>query len=746
MKKYLLIILFIILILPITTNAESVQTGTFNYLPAFEEVAEETYYYSDDYFRQSGTIYNEHLLAMSYNLAISTFEIRNYTYSKALLEEIGFQDIEAQDMIEKPTIDTIGTVIGHKEIDGNNIIVVAIRGEKYDSEWGNNFIVGSEGDAEGFSVTSEKVISRIKTYIANNNLNNIKLWIAGYSRAGAVADLTGVYLNENLGEFNATTEDLYIYTFETPAASISSNKYDNIYVVTNINDMIPRVYPEDWGFNTNGNKIEIGEEQTITTYAGLEEQVEFSEESLQNFNEDFINWLASRLDRETYSDKLEEPVSQLFDIYFGKSDEDRQKLLNFFMEDIKSELLDNQENFKYLKSNAWSVLSHNSDYLYSKISKKVEEIIESLRDVENAQVLTDEEFDIIKNAVSPILRVMGPVLVDDSSYYDGIDYDYYYTYIAEDYSLTDVEMGTKYGTSDGMWYGYDDAFEGNIKNPNNYDLTIYDYGDIFIDAYIEAYINTYNEYYDLGILHMNNLAERGKYDGVRTAYEEGYNAGINGEEANPSPQDFSKEDWMTDEYIEAYNAAYKEEYLKGYEDGLQNQGVEEEFPEDKAFYHFATLLKNVQTIKANHYPQINLQLIHKLDSYYLDYEIVEGANQELVKEEITEDLKVIINGPIEKLIKVQVDDIDCDETMCEIISGSTIVKLKEDFIKTLSSGTHEIKMIYIDKTISTNLYIKDNDEYNPDTADEIIYYIIIFVTSILGVFGSILYKNERLAN
>ena len=87
-------------------------------MPAFEDETEEVYYYSDDYFKESGKIDNEHLLAMSYNLALSTFEIRGYSHSKTLLEEIGFEDFQAFDMKEKPTLDTVGMVIAHKEVNG----------------------------------------------------------------------------------------------------------------------------------------------------------------------------------------------------------------------------------------------------------------------------------------------------------------------------------------------------------------------------------------------------------------------------------------------------------------------------------------------------------------------------------------------------------------------------------------------------------------------------------------------------
>lgn len=69
-----------VLLIPFAVKAESLQTGKFRYMPAFEEETQEVYYYSDDYFSKSGKEYNEHLFSMSYNLALSTFEVRGGEY------------------------------------------------------------------------------------------------------------------------------------------------------------------------------------------------------------------------------------------------------------------------------------------------------------------------------------------------------------------------------------------------------------------------------------------------------------------------------------------------------------------------------------------------------------------------------------------------------------------------------------------------------------------------------------------
>ena len=71
-------ILFSTIYEPIDEN-ESTPTieGTISYIPGFGDPIQQTFYYNDDYFMQSGEIDNNHLLSMSCNLALATFNYKN---------------------------------------------------------------------------------------------------------------------------------------------------------------------------------------------------------------------------------------------------------------------------------------------------------------------------------------------------------------------------------------------------------------------------------------------------------------------------------------------------------------------------------------------------------------------------------------------------------------------------------------------------------------------------------------------
>jgi hypothetical protein len=162
-------------------------------------------------------------------------------------------------------------------------------------------------------------------------------------------------------------------------------------------------------------------------------------------------------------------------------------------------------------------------------------------------------------------------------------------------------------------------------------------------------------------------------------------------------------------------------------------------------YHFATILKNASALIANHYPQENLKFIHAIDSYYAPYNLTEGANQTVITDdEENDNLTFKTNGHLEKFIKVQVDDQDLEKNDYDVKSGSTIVTLKDSFLKTLSAGTHTLKMLYIDNEIETTFQIEKVNTPspgtipneiidNPTTGDKLYLYISLLGLSLLGL-------------
>ena len=101
-------------------------------------------------------------------------------------------------------------------------------------------------------------------YIVDKEIEGeVKLWVVGYSRGGAVANLTAAELSypknvppEVAEKVTWNREDVYGYTFEAPQGTQFINtilkKYNNIKNIRNINDLVTYVAPSNWGFKRFG--------------------------------------------------------------------------------------------------------------------------------------------------------------------------------------------------------------------------------------------------------------------------------------------------------------------------------------------------------------------------------------------------------------------------------------------------------------------------------------------------------------
>ncbi|MGI6606595.1 MAG: LamG-like jellyroll fold domain-containing protein [Peptococcia bacterium] len=247
------------------------KSGIFRY-PGSGRDYSAVYYYDDGYFTKSAYNYNPHLATMSFCLELSacgshdvggSYENKSLN-AQNLLAEIGFSDIETNEWFEvKPTKDSIGAIAAHKTIkDGGKpyeLIALAVRGGGYESEWASNFTIGETGKHQGFSEARDQVLEFLDDYISKNAISgDIKLWLTGYSRAGATANLVAGKIDDGYSFNNCylMRSDLYAYTFETPAGALMSDinnpVYKNIFNIINPNDPVTKVAPAYWSFARYG--------------------------------------------------------------------------------------------------------------------------------------------------------------------------------------------------------------------------------------------------------------------------------------------------------------------------------------------------------------------------------------------------------------------------------------------------------------------------------------------------------------
>ena len=410
-------------------------TNTFKFVTsgaedAFAEKYEQTdrFYYSDDYFAKPSSVTNEHLRTMSAALALTAFGSLgddNAANTLDILKKMQFeQDVDVQDIIDAPTKDTLGSFITFRNTDDDkNIVVAALRGSRYGAEWANTLLSGAEGDIQGLSEAALKVADRIKAYCESHEITADKIWITGYSRSGAVADLTGKYINEHLDEFGITADDLYVYTFEAPRASAENTQYANIHDVINPNDIIPMVYPEQWGIYHAGVEEYLScEDKTVQPMqidaAGLSSgkigflpiETRTEPESMKDFEKSFIDFLTQSIDRAGYS-KNSEAIGNIVAMFVGMSKE-QMSALGAFAKSAFSNI-----GLMDLAMNVLPVIAGDptsADYPAA-VDNLAQFVISKFDAADHSACLTDEQYAELKAALPDLLQLAAPVISRDAT-------------------------------------------------------------------------------------------------------------------------------------------------------------------------------------------------------------------------------------------------------------------------------------------------------------------------------------------
>jgi len=260
--------------------------GDFTYASALTGYDEKySYNYNDSWFLQNNNEYNHELSRMSLSLAMSAFQSKSTPTTnparnvKNLFDQLGFTYSNSSIKYPTPTTDSIGFAIGSKTFAINDaeytVIAVAIRGQGYGQEWASNFTVGPASEHAGFANAASEVVSAIKSYISTNGINkNIRIWITGYSRAGATANIAASRLNiaANANQIRGlSANSVFAYCFECPQTTsyIGGGTDKNIFNIVNPIDIVTKVAPSspNWGFKRYGVSYylpEITSDNSIT--------------------------------------------------------------------------------------------------------------------------------------------------------------------------------------------------------------------------------------------------------------------------------------------------------------------------------------------------------------------------------------------------------------------------------------------------------------------------------------------------
>jgi len=216
------------------------------------------YQFSDDYFFLPSDQYHHSLAKVSAGLALSSARVTEREGNQGecvvnFLRDMGFVDIDAHTYDKKSTKDSIALAIARKKVDDLTVICLAVCGNNYGVEWASNVTVGDDLLSEGFADGAGKALNELDAYLDRYPVEGkAKMWITGYSRGGAVADIVAARCTDS-GRF----QDVYAYSFAAPRHTREPGQYRDIFNVFRQEDIVPKIPPQEWGFERYGVDLPI---------------------------------------------------------------------------------------------------------------------------------------------------------------------------------------------------------------------------------------------------------------------------------------------------------------------------------------------------------------------------------------------------------------------------------------------------------------------------------------------------------
>ena len=236
------------------TAEEAGRAGTISAsFPYFSQVITLAYPYSDDFFTLPSDTYHHPLAQLSMGMAFAAFRDTDHPDTQddfliEALENAGFGEIETQPYRENPTAYSIAYGFGRKDIGDATVIACAVCGGNYGSEWASNLTVGNGTESEGFAESAHTVEAALDAYLEEHPAEGpLKLWITGYSRGAAVANITAADCTDS-----GTFRDVYAYCIATPRTTRDPRDYRNIFNLIGKDDPVPKIPLADWGYQRYG--------------------------------------------------------------------------------------------------------------------------------------------------------------------------------------------------------------------------------------------------------------------------------------------------------------------------------------------------------------------------------------------------------------------------------------------------------------------------------------------------------------
>lgn len=215
--------------------------------------------YKDEYFKSDTTKFNKDLALMSF---VATANSGQKKEMKKFYNQLHFQNHYYTEVYDKGSgVDTYGFYMAEREVEDFTVVALSFRSYDYTLEWVSNVELGETGNHKGFEYAVNNAIVEFNQVMAERYVKEgkkIKLWVNGFSRGGAEANMfTTKLLNDN--DLGFTMENVYCYTFEAPACfSLENVRYDykNIWNCANSGDIVVNIPPSEYGLYRSGTDVD----------------------------------------------------------------------------------------------------------------------------------------------------------------------------------------------------------------------------------------------------------------------------------------------------------------------------------------------------------------------------------------------------------------------------------------------------------------------------------------------------------
>lgn len=228
---------------------------------------EHEYYYSDSFFAHASIQYDHQLALATLGMVTAAFntwasdakywangDVGRENSLDAAYTKLGFGDVKYRyyDVDVGKAGDFVGWSTARKTITLNGkrttIVALILRGGGYGGEWVGNLHTGTGHAHSGFIIPVHEVFADLKNYLAaarqKGELGVVKLWMGGYSRGAAVANLLAARVNKELPGLER--ENVFVYTFATPVA-LGPQDYPDLQQDYDNNHNADGSLKESWG-------------------------------------------------------------------------------------------------------------------------------------------------------------------------------------------------------------------------------------------------------------------------------------------------------------------------------------------------------------------------------------------------------------------------------------------------------------------------------------------------------------------